>query len=134
MKDPTRFTPEAMSRVEVIRRCCKVLDHFDNSLALPALFSAVNPPENTWVSVNKNPRVLVSKHFVNLMKPPFYRGIIRCGTACHRLQMMAPILVAIRSVRQLLDHCCGGKHTDLTVASKNLTFSIRSDLASAALY
>jgi len=47
VKDPTRLTPEATSRAEVVKRCCKVLDHFNNALGLPALFSAVNPPEKT---------------------------------------------------------------------------------------
>jgi len=55
IKDPTRLTPEAMSHPEVVRRCCKVLGNFDNSLTLTTLFSAVNRPENTWVSVNKHP-------------------------------------------------------------------------------
>ena len=70
-KDPTRLSPETMSHSEVVRRCCKVLDDFDKSLVLPALFSVVNPPENTWVSVNKHPRVLVSKPFAILMNPLF---------------------------------------------------------------
>jgi len=99
MNDPTRFTSEAMTHVEVVRRCCKVLDHFDEALILPALFSAVNPPENTWVTVNKHPRVLVNKPFANLMNPLFCRKIIRRGTACLHLQKMPPILVAIRSTR-----------------------------------
>jgi len=47
--------------------------------------------------------------------------------------MMPPILVAIKSVKQLLDLCCRGKHTDPTVASKKLTFSIRFNLASYCL-
>ena len=38
-----------------------------------------------------------------------------------------PILVAVRSVKQLLDLCCRGKHTASTVASKNLTLSFRSN-------
>ena len=59
VKDPTRFTPEQMARSEVVNRCCKVLDNFDESLTLPALFWAGNPPENSWVSVNKHFRVLV---------------------------------------------------------------------------
>ena len=46
-KDPTRLSPEAMAHSEVIKRCCKVLDNFDKSLVLPALFSAVDPPEKT---------------------------------------------------------------------------------------
>ena len=39
-KDPTRMSPEPMAQSEVIKRCCKVLDNFDKSLALPTLFSA----------------------------------------------------------------------------------------------
>ena len=62
-KDPTRLSPEAMAHSEVVRRCCKVLDNFDKSLVLPALFSAINPPKKTWVSVKKHCRVLVDKHF-----------------------------------------------------------------------
>jgi hypothetical protein len=50
-KDPTRLSLEAMAHSEVVRRCCKVLDNFDRSLVLPTHFSAVNPPEKTWVSV-----------------------------------------------------------------------------------
>ena len=50
-KDLTRLSPEAMAHSEVIKRCCKVLDNFDKSLVLPALFSTVNPPKKTWVSV-----------------------------------------------------------------------------------
>ena len=69
VKDPTRVTLEAMSRAEVVRRCCKVLDYFDNSLVLTALFSAVNPPEKTWVSVKKHCRVLLDKPFDILMNP-----------------------------------------------------------------
>ena len=70
-KDPTRLSPEAMSRSEVVRRCCKVLDDFGKSLVLPALFSAVNPPENTWVRFRKLYWVLVSKPCDNLMNPLF---------------------------------------------------------------
>ena len=62
-KDPTRLSPEAMAHSEVVRKCCKVLDNLDKSLNLPALFSAVNPPENTWVSVEKHYRVFVDMHF-----------------------------------------------------------------------
>ena len=62
-KDPTRLSPEMMAHFEVLRRCCKVLDNFDKSLVLPALFLAVNPPEKTWVSIEKHCRVLVDKHF-----------------------------------------------------------------------
>ena len=50
-KDPTRLSSEVMAHSEAIRICCKVLDNFDKSLVLPALFSAVNPLEKTWVSV-----------------------------------------------------------------------------------
>ena len=50
-RDPTRLSPEAMAHSEAIRWCCKVLNNFDKSLKLPALFWAVNPPEKTWVSV-----------------------------------------------------------------------------------
>ena len=60
-KDPTRLSPEAMSRSEMVRRCCKVLDDFNKSLVLPALLSAINPPEKTWVSIKKHYRVLRSK-------------------------------------------------------------------------
>ena len=70
-KDPTRLSLEAMSHSEVVRRCCKVLDDFVKSLMLPALFSAVNPPENTWVRFRKPCRVLVGKPFNNLMNPLF---------------------------------------------------------------
>ena len=52
-KDPTRLLPEAMAHSEVVKRCCKVLDNFDKSLALPTLLSAQNPPENTWVRILK---------------------------------------------------------------------------------
>jgi hypothetical protein len=55
--DPTRFSPEPMAHSEVIKRCCKVLDNFDQPLTLPALLWAGNPPENSWVSD--------SKHFSN---------------------------------------------------------------------
>ena len=127
VKDPTRHTPEAMSRAEVVKRCCKVLDHFDNALVLPALFSAVNPPEKTWVRVRKHYRVLVGKPFDILMNPLFCRRIIRHGAACLRLQKMPLILVAVRSVKQLLDLCCRGKHIASTVASKNLIFFIKSN-------
>ena len=70
-KDPTRLSPEAMSHSEVVRRCCKLLDDFDKSLVLPALFLAVNPPENTWVRFRKPCRVLVGKPLNNLMNPLF---------------------------------------------------------------
>ena len=63
-KDPTRLSPEAIAHSKAVRRCCKVLDNFDKSLVLPALFLAVNPPEKTWVSVEKHCRVLVDKYFL----------------------------------------------------------------------
>ena len=50
-KDPTRLLPEAMAHSEAVKRCCKVLNNFDKSLKLLALFSATNPPEKTWVRV-----------------------------------------------------------------------------------
>ena len=53
-KDPTWLSPEAMSHSAVVKRSCKVLDDFNKSLVLPALFSAVNPPKRTWVSVKKH--------------------------------------------------------------------------------
>ena len=47
-KDPTRLLPEAMAHFEVVRRCCKLPDNFDESSGqLPALFWAGNPPENS---------------------------------------------------------------------------------------
>ena len=52
-----------MAHSEAVRRCCKVLDNFNKSLVLPSLFSADNPPEKTWVSVEKHYRVLVDMHF-----------------------------------------------------------------------
>ena len=61
-KDPTRLSPEAIAHSKAVRRCCKVLDNFDKSLVLPALFSAVNPNEIIWVSVEKHRRVLVDAH------------------------------------------------------------------------
>ena len=118
-----------MSRVEIVKWCCKVLDQFDNSLVLPALFSVVNPPENTWVSINKHLWVLVSKPFAIMVNRLFCRRIIRHGTACHRLLMVPPILVVIGSIKRLQDLCCREKHTDPIVASKKL-FSIRLNLAS----
>jgi len=66
-KDPTRLSPEAMAHSEAIRRCCKVLDNFDKSLKLPALFWVANPPKKTRVSVEKHYRVLVDKVFNLLM-------------------------------------------------------------------
>ena len=136
-KDPTRFSPEPMARSEVVRMSCKLLDNFDESLILPSLFWASNPPEKSWVSISKYYRVLewvVPSAF--LMKPLSCRRITKHGTACLHLQMMPPNLVAImkRSGRQLLDHCCRGKHISSIVASKNLTFSIRSKLISTVLY
>jgi len=53
-KDPTRLSLEAMAHSEAIIRCCKVLDNFEKSLKLPALFWAANPPEKTRVSVEKH--------------------------------------------------------------------------------
>ena len=50
-KDRTRLSPEAMAHSKAIKRCCKVFDNFDKSLKLPALFSAANPHEKTWVRV-----------------------------------------------------------------------------------
>ena len=58
VKDPTGFTSEPMSHSEVVRRCYKLLDNFEDSLTLLALFWAGNPPEKSWVSVNKHFRVL----------------------------------------------------------------------------
>ena len=58
VNDPTRFTPELMTRAEVVRRCYKLLDNFDESLILPSLFWASNPPEKSWVSISKYYRVL----------------------------------------------------------------------------
>ena len=63
-KDPTRLSPKAMAYSEAIKRCCKLLDNFDKSLKLPTLFSAVNPPENTWVSFESCCRVLVDKGLI----------------------------------------------------------------------
>ena len=125
-----------MTHADVVRRCCKVPDHFDETLILPALFWSGNPLENTWVSVNQHYRVLVwvvSSAF--LMKPFHYRRIIKHGTACLRLQMMPPNLVAImkRGGRQLLDRCCRGKHIDSTVACNSLTFTIKSKVISTVL-
>ena len=85
-KDPTRLSPETMSHSEVVRRCCKVLDDFDKSLVLPALFSAVNPPEKSLVSIKKHCRVLEDELSGVLMNPFFlFRRIIRHSTACLRL-------------------------------------------------
>ena len=70
-KDPTRLSPEAMAHSEAVRRCCKVLDNFDKSLKLPALFWAANPPEKAWVSVEKHNRVLVGVHCGLLTNPCF---------------------------------------------------------------
>jgi hypothetical protein len=112
-----------MANSEAVRRCCKVLDNFDKSLVLPALFSAVNPPEKTWVSVEKHYQVLVDMQFDLLMNPCFLcRRIIRHGTACLRLRKMLSLLMIVRSGRQLLDLCCRGKYPVSTVASKNLIF------------
>ena len=70
-KDPTRLSPEAMAHSKVVRRCCKVLDNFDKSLKLPALFSVVNPPDNTWVSFESHYRVLCGQGFDLLTNPCF---------------------------------------------------------------
>ena len=70
-KDPTRLSAEPMSHSKVVKRCCKVLDDFDKSLVLPALFSAVNPPESTWVRIRKYYRVLIGKPCNNMMNPLF---------------------------------------------------------------
>ena len=64
LEDATRMLPEPIAHYDVIRRCSKVLDNFDKSLKLPLLFWAKNPPENAWVSVEKNRRVLVIKVFI----------------------------------------------------------------------
>ena len=64
IEDATRMSQEPMAHSDVIRRCCKVLDNFDNSLELPILFWAKNPRENAWVSVEKHRRVLVIKVFI----------------------------------------------------------------------
>jgi hypothetical protein len=57
-----------MSCSKVVRRCCKLLNNLDESLILPALFWAGNPPENSWVSIfeylHENPLLI-------LMKPLF---------------------------------------------------------------
>ena len=45
-KDPTRFSSDPMAHSEVIKRCYKVLNNFDESLTLPALFWAGNPSDN----------------------------------------------------------------------------------------
>ena len=63
-KDPTRLSLEAMAHSKAVKRCCNVLDNFDKNLKLPALFSAVNPPERTWISIEKHCQVLVNKHFL----------------------------------------------------------------------
>ena len=51
VNDRTRFTLEPLTRAEVVRRCYKLLDNFDESLILPSLFWAGNPPEKSWVSI-----------------------------------------------------------------------------------
>ena len=122
-QDPTRMSPESMAQSEAVKRCYKVLDNFDKSLVLPALFSVVNPPEKSWVSIQKHCRILGDELSGVLMNFLFCRRIIRHGTACLRLQKMPLILVAVRNVKQLLDLCCRGKHTASIVDSKNLTFS-----------
>ena len=122
-KDPTRMSPEPMAHSEVIKRCCKVLDNFDKSLKLPATFSATNPPENTWVCVEKHYRILLDKVFSLLTNPCFLcRKIIRHGIACLHLQKMLLLLKIAGSEKQLLGLCCRRKYTVLIVDSKNLTF------------
>ena len=108
---------------EAIKRCCKLLDNFDKSLKLPTLFSAVNPPENTWVSVEPHCWVLVDKGLVFWQIFAFFcRKIIRHGTACLQLEKMLLLLMIARNGRQLLELCYRGKFTVSIVASKNLTF------------
>ena len=122
-KDPTRLSPDAMAHSEAIRRCGKVLDNFDKSLKLPALFWAANPPEKTWVSVVEYYRVLVGMHFDLLTNSCLLcREIIRHGIVCLQLQKMLLLLMMARSGRQLLELCCRGKYIVSTVDSKNLTF------------
>ena len=122
-KDPTRLSPEAMAHSEAVKRCCKVLDNFDKNLKLPTLFLEVNPPEKTWVSVEKHYRVLVVMHFNLLMNPCFLcRRIIRHGIACLRLRNMLLLLMIARSKRQLLELCCREKYPVSTVGNKNLIF------------
>ena len=62
-QDPTRMSPMAQS--EVVKRCCKVLDNFDKSLVLPKIFSAQNPPENTWVCVAETMSSTLNHPFSN---------------------------------------------------------------------
>ena len=113
-KDPTWLSPEAMSHSEVVRRCCKVLDDFDKSLVLLSLFTAVNPPEKTWVSIEKHCRVLGGELF----------GILMNFLFAEELQdMVLHASLFKRSVKQLLDHCCRGKYIVSIVASKNLNLS-----------
>jgi len=86
-KDPTRLSLEAMAHSEAIKRCCKVLNNFDKSLKLPALFSAANPHKKAWVSVEKHYRVLIDMHFDLVTNPCFLRRkIIRHGIVCLQLQ------------------------------------------------
>jgi hypothetical protein len=83
-----------MVHSEVVRRCCKVLDNFDKPLKLPALFSAANPPEKTWVSVEEHCRVLLDKVFDLLTNPCFLcKKITRHGIACLHLQKMLLLLM-----------------------------------------
>ena len=130
--DPTRFSPKSMSCSEVVRRCCKLLNNFDESLILPALFWAGNPPENSWVSIFE---YLYENPLLILIKLLLCRRIIKHVTACLRLQVMPPNLVAItkRNGRLHLDHCCRGKHIVSTMASKSLASFIRSNLSSTIL-
>ena len=50
LEDPSRFTPEKIHVYDLFNRCCKVLNDFEKVPVLPSLFSASNPPGNTWVS------------------------------------------------------------------------------------
>ena len=50
LEDPSRFSSEKVNYSDLFKRCCRVLDDFDKVPTLPMLFSAANPPENTWVS------------------------------------------------------------------------------------
>ena len=60
LEDPSRFSSEKIDFADLFKRCCKVLDDFEKSPALPRLFSAANPPENAWVST----RLLYSSTFL----------------------------------------------------------------------
>ena len=54
VNDRTWFTPEPLTCAEIVRMCYNLLDNFDESLTLPALFWAGNPPENFWVSTQSS--------------------------------------------------------------------------------